>query len=159
MAIQIESHADEGVATLLGGIVQDARRLLEEQLQLFQVEIRNDFHRTVNSAISLVAGAVVGLAGVVTLGIGVAYLLGRVWPDLPLWVAFVIVGGVVTAIGLALFFTGMSRLNAGSMVPDKSIKELKENINAVLSEAKEESNGKRRIDSRKNGADPRIVDR
>jgi len=42
----VETESDQGVATLMRGIVDDARRLIIEQLKLFRIEIQNDVRQT-----------------------------------------------------------------------------------------------------------------
>jgi len=127
MATHVESEPDVAV-TLVGGIVEDARQLIVEQMTLFQVEIKNDLHRTINGIIPLAAGAVVIVVGLIILGIAGSHLLCWAFPELPLWAGFAIVGGIVTAVGAALAFWGKSMLDRVHLTPDESLKGLKENI-------------------------------
>src|SRR5262245_49644802 len=136
MATQVESDADGGVATLVGGIVHDARRLLAEQLALFQTEIRNDVTRTLKSFIPIIAGVLVLAPGILLLAMGAAYGLCWAFPTLPTWAGFAIVGGTIIIVGGILLFVGASMLKSSKLVPETALQELKENI-AVLGERKE----------------------
>jgi uncharacterized membrane protein YqjE len=128
MATEVESNGEAGVATLLSGIVQDARELFVEQLTLFQVEIKNDLRRTIAALAPLVAGVAVILASFILLGIGSAYLLIWAAPDVPLWVGFGIVGGLFGLAGALLVLWGKSMFDKVHLTPDSALKGLKENI-------------------------------
>jgi len=129
MAIQVESNSDEGVATLVGGIVDDARKLMVEQLTLFQVEIKNDLNRTISAMAPLLAGVSIVLTGLFLLGIGAAQLLCWAVPEIPLWAAYAAVGAGITGLGVALIYRAKAMLDAVSpLLPDTALKALKENI-------------------------------
>lgn len=128
METQVESNSDVGVSTLIGGIVQDARELLVEQMTLFQVEIKHDLRRTVEAVAPLILGGLMMLPGIILLGIGAAYFLNWAWPALPLWVAFAIAGGATIGVGALLILWGKSMLAKISLTPDKALQGLKENI-------------------------------
>jgi len=128
MATQFESNSEADVSTLIAGIVKDARELLVEQMTLFQVEIKNDVHRTLMALIPLVIGVVVLLPGFILLGIGGAHLLHWAIPDMPLWVGFASVGGFIVVAGVLLVLWGKSMLASVSVTADTALKGLKENI-------------------------------
>lgn len=128
MATEVESASDVGVTTLIGGIVQDARELFVEQMTLFQVEIKNDVRRTTAALTPLIAGSGVILAGLVLLGIGTAYFLVWAAPEIPVWLAYALVGGTFAIAGGLLVLWGKSMLNTVHAIPDTALKGLKENI-------------------------------
>lgn len=128
MATQIENDSDVSVATLVGGIVQDARKLLVEQMTLFQVEVKNDIRRTTSALMPLIAGLGVILSGVVLLGIAGANFIVWADPELPFWLAYAIIGGIFAVAGGALVFVAKSMLNSVHSTPDTALKGLKENI-------------------------------
>jgi len=128
MATPFTSDSEPGVAELLNGIVQDARQLLVQQLTLFQVEIKHDFHRTLKALMPMIFGVIVLLVTVPLLGLAAAYFLCWMWPDLPMWVALggVAAGAVLCGAGLILW--GKSQFDAFNPLPDQSLEGLKENI-------------------------------
>jgi uncharacterized membrane protein YqjE len=128
METQVETGSEVGVSTLVGGIVDDAKKLLTQQLTLFQVEIKNDVHRTVNALSPLLVGLVVVLAGLIILGMGGAQLLCWLFADLPLWAGYAIVGGTTALIGALLVLSGKTMLDMVSPTPDTALKGLKENL-------------------------------
>jgi uncharacterized membrane protein YqjE len=128
MAIQVERDSDVGIATLLGGIVQDARELFVEQMTLFQVEIKNDARRTVAALVPFVFGLGVILAGIVLLGFAGASFLCWLIPETPIWLAYVLVGMLTIIVGSLLVLWGKSMLATINPTPDTALKSLKENI-------------------------------
>jgi len=129
----MQVHADEplseaGVSTLVSGIIQDARHLLVEQLTLFQVEIKNEIERTLRSAVVMAAGAVLLIPGLVLFGFAIAYGICALFPEMPLWGSFGIVGICVSAIGIGLIVGGAQMFQSLKAGPDTALKSLKENI-------------------------------
>jgi hypothetical protein len=123
-----EAESDVRVSTLMGEIIQDARRLMVEQLTLFQVEIKNDVHRMLYAMIPLLAGALAALPAIFLLGMAVAYALSWFIPSLPTWGGFAIVGAIIAAGAAALIFWGVQSLRTISPMPDTALKGLKENL-------------------------------
>jgi len=127
MAAQIESETDVPVSTLLGGIVEDAKRLLNQQLTLFQVEIKNDIDRTLQAFVPLILGGMILMPALLLLGMAMSYGLCALFPALPLWGSFAIVGSVCGIMGTALVYSGYRSLE--SVKPtDSTLRGLKENI-------------------------------
>src|SRR5262245_46198438 len=104
-----ELETEPAVTTLVSGIVQDAQELVRQQLTLFQVEFKIGMHRTAAAVIPLAAGAVVCLIAGIILAAALAVLLPTIWPGLPQWAGFAIVGGLCGALGAALVFWGKSQ--------------------------------------------------
>jgi len=129
MQTNVDTNSEEGVSTLVGGIVHDMGKLLGEQLTLFQVEIKNDLHRTLAALVPLLAGGGITVAGLLLLSMGSAHLLCWAVPELPLWGGYAIVGVIFVAVGAGLIYWGKSMLDSVSpLLPDTSLKALKENI-------------------------------
>src|SRR5207249_4625874 len=122
MATQTESASDVGVTTLIGGIVHDARELFLEQMNLFQVEIKNDVHRTTAALAPLLGGLGVVLAGFVLLEIGGANFLVWAAPALPHWLAYTLVRSATMMVCALLAFWGKSQLDTISPTPDTALK-------------------------------------
>lgn len=121
-----ESRA--GVATLLSGILQDARHLFVQQMTLFQVEIKNDINRAIMAVIPLLTGALLALPAIFLLGVAAAFLLFAIAPDWPLWLCFGIIGGWVAGVACIFIIWGAIALNSVHGTPDTALKGLKENL-------------------------------
>jgi len=128
MATETETNSDVSMSSLIGGIVQDARELFVEQMTLFQVEIKNDLRRILAAAVPLVIGVSVLLPGLILLGMAAAHFLHWAFPEMPLWLGFASVGGLIVVAGVLLVLWGKSMLASVSLTPDTALKGLKENI-------------------------------
>jgi hypothetical protein len=123
-----EFETEQPVSSLISGIVQDAKQLFIEQLRLFQVEIKNDFQRTIWALLPMVIGVAILLPGVMLLLFGAAFFMSWIIPDLPTWAGFAIVGGVVFVIGIGLILWGKAKLSSFNPLPDVALQGLKENL-------------------------------
>jgi len=128
MAHPVETEHDAPVSTLLAGIVEDAKHLFVEQMTLFQVEIKNDVNRAVSSLIRLAIGTIMAIPALVLLGLAFAHGLHHLFPNLPLWASFTIVGGAATLIAGGLIYWGIQSLSNVTPTPDTALKGLKENL-------------------------------
>jgi hypothetical protein len=122
------SDSAEPTSTVVSEIIADGQKLLQQQLALFQAEIRSDFRKVRDAAYPMVLGLGAAFAGAILLCLMLVYLLPWVWPDLPLWGAFGLVGGVLLVAGLLLFNIGNQQLNAVNPLPDESAQALQENL-------------------------------
>ncbi len=128
MATSCETDQHPGLTELVSGIVQDAQVLMRQQLTLFQVEIKNDFRRTLAAVLSLVAGGIVLLVGLIITAMAAAFLLHEIWPALPVWGGFAIIAGALIVIGAVLVVLGKQKFAAFNPLPDQTVEGLKENL-------------------------------
>jgi len=118
---------DPSLTRLITGIAEDAQALLQQQLTLFQVELKNDLRRTRNAAIPLMVGVLVcGLAAVFLCAM-LALLLDEALV-LPWWVGFAGVGGTLLVVGVLLVLWGKTRFDAFNPLPDQTVEGIKETI-------------------------------
>jgi len=127
MATDFETE-QQPVSSLLSGIVEDAKQLFIEQMRLFQVEIKNDFQRTIWALLPLAIGVVITLPGVLLLLFAAAHFVNWMVPDMPTWGGFAIVGGVIFVLGIGLVFWGKAKLSSINPLPDVALQGLKENL-------------------------------
>lgn len=131
MATQVESELHEHggeITPLISGIIEDARRLLVQQLTLFQVELKHDLRNSIQGAIPLALGVVLLLVAMVVLSSSAAFLLCWIWPELPTWAGFAIIG-VLIAVGAAVLIAlGIQRIETVTPPAEKSVEGLKENL-------------------------------
>jgi hypothetical protein len=127
MPDDIHTTGEASLTSLVRGIVNDAQELFRQQLALFKSEFHEDMRRTREAALSLVAGAAVAFFGAFLLLFGLVYLLS--WAtNMPLWVSFLIIGGIVLVIGLGLLYAGKKRFESFNPLPDQSARALRENV-------------------------------
>jgi len=129
MATDVSPQTEPSVSRLLGGIVDDAQRLMAQQADLLKADIRKDLREAKETGLALAtAGVLLGLGGLLLL-LMLVHLLNWLWPEqLPLWGSYGIVGGVLTAVGVAAFIHGRQKLDQLNPLPENSVEALKENL-------------------------------
>lgn len=128
--------ADQGIGSLVKGIVSDVGDLIKKQFEFASAELRQDMRRTGEASRSLAVGGGVTLLGLVPLTLMLVHLLhwltyppGESDPGrLPLWACYGIVGVVILGIGVALLLVGKKQLDSFNPLPDKTLQSLKENL-------------------------------
>ena len=111
---------------LIKGLLDDARDLIREELQLARAEIREELSAVQAVAIAFAVAAVVGLIGVmllsVALGGALAYFLR--WPP---WAGYGVVALLLLAAGWGLCLFARGRLRAIRAIPNTAAT-MKENL-------------------------------
>jgi uncharacterized membrane protein YqjE len=128
MQSQIEQETAPDTPSLLRGILHDAQTLVQQQLRLFQVEVKNDARRTVQAVIPIIVGGIIGLVACFILSIMAAEVLVWGWPALARWGAYGIVGGVLTILAIAGIWSGVAQFRRFSPLPDQTLEGLQENL-------------------------------
>ena len=137
MPAEVQSPPEQGVTSLLRGIVNDIGDLIKQQFRFAQAELRSDMRKTREATMALAAGAAVALLGVLVLALMLVHLLHWLTipagqnPDparLPLWGSYGIVGAVIFAVGAALVVVGKKKFDSFNPLPDETIKTAEENL-------------------------------
>src|SRR5438093_3550298 len=103
MATDLQPDTEHrSVTRLMGGIFDDAEELIRQQLALLRLELKQDVRKVIDAGASIVAGIACALAGVILFCFGLVHLLAWLFPDLPLWACYAIVGGLFLAAGVGL---------------------------------------------------------
>lgn len=89
------------VASLLSGIVKDARDLFSQELAAAKLDIEADLRQQKYALLKLGVGGVVSGVGGALLAHMVVYALAA-HTQMPLWSSYGIVGGVIIAVGVML---------------------------------------------------------
>ncbi len=123
------SETPASISRLVGDIVDDAQHLIRQELMLARREIQGEISKAKIAAISLAAGAVVALIGVILFAFMFVYLID--WASggaIPLWGSFAIFGGVFLAVGLVMVFVAQSKASEIRLVPRQTAETLRENV-------------------------------
>src|SRR2546421_10469108 len=120
------SDEQTSIPGLIKGLLDDARDLIREELQLARAEIREEISALQTVTIAFAVAAVVGLLGAmllsVALGGALAYFLR--WPS---WAGYGIVAVLFLAGGWGLCLYGRGRLRAIRAIPNTT-ETMKENL-------------------------------
>jgi len=120
---------EPSLSSLIGGIVDDAQKLIENQLSLLAHDLRKDVREAKETGMALGAGlGLLSVGGLFLLFMLVYLLEWLARPSLELWVCYGIVGAVVTLIGVAFYFRGKQKLDHLNVVPEEAAQGLKENL-------------------------------
>ena len=109
-----ENHqpdAQPGVASLVGGILEDAQKLVRQEVTLAQREVTQAWDKA-KTGVALLASAI-AVCSVV--GVLLSFMLVKLLQQYLLpnheWACFGIVGGLVAPLGGALIYCGLHQIN------------------------------------------------
>src|SRR5262249_26954732 len=111
-------HAEPSLTQLLTGIIDDAKKLVRQELALATLEIREGLRKTKTVMLSL------------SIGIGTAAIGG-----LPLCACYGIVGGMLAIVEGVLLFIGKSIIARVDVAPRQTMATMKENVRWIKKRA------------------------
>ena len=121
--IEPRPKAERSITTLLSDLASETILLIRQELALLKAELHEKFSRVGQGATALGAGALIAYSGWLVLLAAAVLGLATV---LPAWLAALIVALVALAIGGALVYIGKSRFDADSLMPQRSLRSLRE---------------------------------
>jgi hypothetical protein len=121
----------QSIGTLLRQLGRDVPDLLIKELALARSEIAAAAQSTKTGVASLVTGAAILMPGVFVLLMAAVYGLALI---MPLWGAALIVGGVVTLIGISMVLAGKKKLEAESLKPERALHQMQKDRDAIKGE-------------------------
>src|SRR2546428_8916399 len=99
MIRELQTSPEPSVTGLVTGIVHDVQQLLQQQLALFKHEIKENVRKSKEAAVLMGLGIGIGSVGGLLLFFMLVYLLNWAFAGrLPLWVCYLIVGGLGAAV-------------------------------------------------------------
>ena len=113
---------------LVGSIAGDATDLVRGEIALSRAEAEQKIDRMTTGIISLFGAMMLAYAGLVIALIAGAIALTRLVPD---WAAYLIVGGIVLLIGIALAFAARKALSLSAMVPHRTIRNVQADTRVI----------------------------
>jgi Putative Actinobacterial Holin-X, holin superfamily III len=121
--IEPRPKTERSITTLLSDLASETILLIRQELALLKAELHEKFSRVGQGATALGAGALIAYSGWLVLLAAAVLGLATV---LPAWLAALIVALVAVAIGGALVYIGKSRFDADSLIPQRSLRSLRE---------------------------------
>lgn len=119
----------DNVVDLLKQLAGQGSHLAEQQMALVKAEIRESTQDLKAATGAMAGAAVVGLAGLGVLLMGIAYLLGDAIDNVPL--ATLIVGIATLALAYVLYRSGASKMSAAHLSPERTQRTLQRTPDAV----------------------------
>jgi Putative Actinobacterial Holin-X, holin superfamily III len=130
MSNDLQTSSEQSVTGLLTGIVNDAQRLINQQLTLFQHELKKDVREAKEGLPALGIGLGVVMVAGILLGFTLVYLLALIpglnTPD-RLWACYAIVTAVFGIVGGVLLFTAVKKFEQLPM-SEQAVEATKENV-------------------------------
>lgn len=115
---------DRSLGELLSDLMTQVTTLVRQEVELARTEITANATQAGRNIASLLVGGAVLYAGLFFLLAAAVLLLATF--GLPGWLAALIVGGVVTAIGVMLVLRGRDALQSQDLLPRRTIETFKE---------------------------------
>lgn len=120
----MEQERDQrSLGELFQELSQETTTLIRQEVNLAKTEMTEKATQAGKDAGFVAAGGAVAYAGFIVVLGGLAILVGQL---LPLWLATLLVGIVVVAIGGALIMKGKNDLQSMSAAPQQTMETLKE---------------------------------
>lgn len=120
---------EDNVVDLLKQLAGQGSHLAEQQLALIKAEIRESTTNLKFAVAAMAGAAIVGLAGLGAVLMGVAYLLGDAIDNLGL--AMLIVGLATLALAYVLYRSGATKMSATNLTPERTERTLQRTPDAV----------------------------
>jgi len=114
---------DRSIPRLLRDFLLEATALFRDEVSLARSEVTANIAQLRSGLTLLGAGVVVLVAGLVVLLDGIVVLIAPLFPAGALWVAPLLVGLAVTAIGVGMLIGGGSKVSPRNAVPHQTIEE------------------------------------
>jgi hypothetical protein len=137
MSTNLKDSPAPGIASLVGGIVDDAQHLVQQQVTLLRKEVKDELDQAKRAAISALLGGGVAGIGFVLLLVATAHAI-TAYSAIPLWGSYALVGGVTGAIGLGLTLVAKKEASNVHLVPPpQTAAAMKENYQWIAGQLKQ----------------------
>jgi len=124
------TDADQSATGLLSALADDVTGLIRSELRLAKSEVNESVSDVKAGAASLVIGAAILIPGV-TLLIASIVMMVEAFTGLAMWSSTLLVGAIVTIIGVVLLTTAKSKLSVENVVPSRTQSALQKDANLV----------------------------
>ncbi|WP_051881955.1 phage holin family protein [Parvularcula oceani] len=122
------STTDRSVGALISELLSDTSRMVRDEVRLAKAEVGSKVDQARHGVVNTAVGAGILLISLIFLLLAVVYALSTFMPP---WLAALIVGGVMAAIGYIMLKKGMDELKAKNLAPQKTQKNLSRDAHMV----------------------------
>jgi hypothetical protein len=121
--------SQDSLLDLLRQLTQQGAHLAEQQLSLLQAEVREGADDVKASVGAMLGAAVVGIAGLGVLLMGIAYLLGDAIDNLA--VGTLIVGGATLVVAFILYSSARAKMKSAQLSAERTRRTLERTPDAI----------------------------
>ena len=126
------THTNRSIPEVFSDLVGQLTTLLRKEAELARTEVSEKISKIATGiGLAIVGGVLVIPALVVLLGAIVSALTSN---GMAIYLAALIVGGSTLVIGIMLMITGMERLKAETLVPEKALHQLQRDVEVAKNE-------------------------
>ncbi len=132
MAVPGERKDERSIGQLLKELTHESSTLLKQEVDLAKTEMSEKASRVGANLGEVAVGGSVALLGAIALLMAVIYGLGAILnnflsPETASWLAPLIVGGILAAVGYSMIKKALETLKRESLTPQKTTQSLQEN--------------------------------
>jgi hypothetical protein len=133
MAVVNERNKDDrSIGQLLKELTHESSTLLKQEVDLAKTEMSEKASRVGANLGEVAVGGAVALLGAIALVMAAIYGLGAILnnflsPETASWLAPLIVGGILAAVGYSMIKKALETLKRESLTPEKTTQSLQEN--------------------------------
>jgi CHASE3 domain sensor protein len=131
MLENLQADPQPGVASLVGGILDDAQRLIRQEVALAQREVAQSWDKAKTGVALLAGSAAVGIVAGVLLGFMLVKFLQQYLLPNDEWACFAIVGGLFALLAGALVYRGINQINQVRLSLPQTAETLREDAQVV----------------------------
>ncbi len=118
------AHAQPSLGELFSDLSRETQTLINQELQLARLELKENVAGVGRSAAQMAIGGAIAYAGFIGLMLAAIYALSQVVEP---WLAALITGLVVAAVGALLLFSGYNALKQLDLTPRRTVATIQEN--------------------------------
>lgn len=122
------AQRERSIGELLKDITRDFAMLFREEVALAKAEIQQTFRTAVKDVAFVAAGGLVAYAGLLALIASAVLGLANVIDP---WLSALIIGGVVTLIGIVVLMRGLAEMKTLRPVPKRTVRNVQSDAETV----------------------------
>jgi hypothetical protein len=122
----VRVREERSFGELLGELSEDVSTLLRQEVRLARAEMSRTLSRATTDAVKLGAGALVALAGGLT--VVAALVLGLIALGLAAWVSALIIGALLGVAGYVMLRNGLQDLKRMDPTPHRTVETLRDDL-------------------------------
>jgi hypothetical protein len=122
----VRVREERSFGELLGELSEDVSTLMRQEVRLARAEMSRTLSRATTDAVKLGAGALVALAGGLT--VVAALVLGLIALGLAAWVSALIIGALLGVAGYVMLRNGLQDLKRMDPTPHRTVETLRDDL-------------------------------
>ena len=128
---EVVQKSDETLPSLVGRLGDDVMQLFDTKLSLLKVELKEEVNEYVRDGVMIAVGGIIAAIGFALLNVALAFGISVLFANADLSqpakyaIGFVSAGLLYLVVGAVLIVTMKNRLAKQSLVPDRTVEELR----------------------------------